>query len=435
MKTRPLFLSGQIALLICLLLAVSTVTAQSKSGDPAQLKEKFNAALKLISERHKKSIRELNAQYIQGLKRLEKKLQSEGKLDALVEVTNERVLFEKSGAVSTSQLKEIKGFRQKLADARKPIDARKKSETTKLVKAYVRLLEPLQVSLTKSGDIVAALTTKKEINRARALLDLKVISAPAVTGKISNLQSFEEIPTFNPPMASNKIFEEEKWPKKVTIPKGKYTIRKDVEEAREVGREILISAGTEIRGSTRDVVWNVGPASVVGEKVNFSRLNLIGGLSARFYFDDCSFSEVLMGKGGAWGAKGLQTRWQFRNCKITGSLFGEWNSKKIGIQMSNCQLEKVEFPSIQYESGFTPSDVVGGRWGVIQDSYFRKCTIPVSVLSLMNNCSFEDCRFVDDPTPPTFSRPVKIVIFVRDAKWMIKNLPENLSIERKPLVH
>lgn len=430
-KHFPIF--GVLALIAATLFFNSPVSAQSNQRDPSDLKIKFDTALELISDSHQESIEALNSQYIEGLKRLEKKLQSEGNLDALVEVTNERLLFEKSGTSGTGELAEIKKFQKRLDEAWKPIDKKKINEMTKLANSYIKLLEPLQVSLTKAGDIMGALLAKKEIERAKSLLNQEEANDEINLPETAILNSFEQIPTFNPPLAGSKIFEEENWPTKVTIPKGKYRIQGKIGVKRETGREVMISPGTELRGAGKDTIWNVGPSSVVAKEVIFTGFNLYGDLSAKFYFSDCSFVDMNMGKSGAWGGGGPMTRWQFRNCKIKSSFIGKWNSKQIGIQMSNCQLERVEFPSIEYEKGFGASEILSGKWAIIQGCHFRKCTIPMSVLSLMDNCSFDDCRFIDDPATTPFNRTVNRVIFVKDCKWLIKKLPPNLTIERKPL--
>jgi len=433
MGTKHSLIFGAIVSITATFFFNSPAFGQSDQKNSSSLKIKFDAALKLISDSHRESKGALDSQYINGLKRLEKKLQSEGKLDELVEVKNEWTLFEKSGTSGTGELAEIKYFRKKLDEARKPIDKKKSDETTKLANAYIRLLEPLQVSLTKSGDITGALSAKKEITRAKGFLSEEKPGIESIITKTANASSFEKIPSFNHPVANSKIFEQENWPTKATIPQGNYRIRGKVAiKHTEIG-EILISKGTIIRGAEKTASWTVGASIIVAKETTFNGFNLYGDLKARFFFTDCNFIDMNIGKGGAWGGGGPMTRWQFRNCKIKGSFIGIWNSKKIGIQMRNCQIERVEFPSIEYEKDFGASEILSGEWAVIQDCYFRKCAIPMSVLSLMDNCSFDDCRFIDDPASTPFNRTVSRVIFVKDCKWLIKNLPSNLTIDRKPL--
>jgi len=56
--------------------------------------------------------------------------------------------------------------------------------------------------------------------------------------------------------------------------------------------------------------------------------------------------------------------------------------------MVNCHVERVEFPSIEYAKEDEPSDFAVQNWAMVRNTHFRKCVIPVSVLSLLADCSF-----------------------------------------------
>jgi len=127
------------------------------------------------------------------------------------------------------------------------------------------------------------------------------------------------------------------------------------------------------------------------------------------------------------------SRWQFRECRIEGSFIEQWNSRHFGVQMVNCHVERVKFPSIEYDVEDEPSEVAGHVWATVRNTHFRKCVIPASVLSLLENCSFEDCRFVADPRPLDFSTTITRTVFLKDCKWEVKTFPKGFVVERKEL--
>ena len=126
------------------------------------------------------------------------------------------------------------------------------------------------------------------------------------------------------------------------------------------------------------------------------------------------------------------SRWQFRNSDFYGGFKKKWESHLTGVQMVDSRLERVEFPSIKYGKQQEPSAWAQNDWALIYKCTLRKCVIPVSVLSIMEDCSFVDCRFVDDPTPVTFKTVVKRTVNESKCSWKIRNMPENLVITEVP---
>lgn len=98
-----------------------------------------------------------------------------------------------------------------------------------------------------------------------------------------------------------------------------------------------------------------------------------------------------------------------------------------------CEVERVEFPSIEYDAEDEPSELAGQEWAMVRNTQFRKCVIPVSVLSLLDDCSFEECRFVDDATPLSFATGIKRTVCLDNCQWQIKSLPAGLVVEQKKI--
>ena len=64
---------------------------------------------------------------------------------------------------------------------------------------------------------------------------------------------------------------------------------------------------------------------------------------------------------------------------------------------------------------------------------FRKCVIPVSVLRLLDNCTFEECRLVDDATPVTFASKVTRTVHLDNRQWAVRALQAGFDVERRKI--
>jgi len=138
--------------------------------DFANLKTAYTASLTRIQAEADVALAELAVGYAGALKKLESSLQSKGDLDGVLAVRAERELFEKSGALGDHELPSLALVRARFLAARAPIDAKEAADTGKLTESYVRQLSALQVSLTKSGDLPAAVAVKEEIAQVKSRL-------------------------------------------------------------------------------------------------------------------------------------------------------------------------------------------------------------------------------------------------------------------------
>ncbi len=401
------------------------------------LKKKFDTALSKIVDEHAKSIENLNRYYLAALVKFEQQFQSEGKLTELVKVKNERELFEQSGAMGPGDLPEITDLRSRMEIAREPIDEKKTEDIVKLTTSYLRILEPLQTKLTQAGRIEEALAVKSETERVIPFLNPNKAAGATTVGRAktlpAGLTAIEPIPSFSPSVVSDDIFEREKWPEKLTLPVANYRLREKKEIGRGKGFELVLQAGTTFKGMEDNTSWIIGNYVTVARGVTFDSFGFYGDLGAKLFLKDSTFKDMNIGKAGGWFGGSPMTRWQFLDCTISGSFAKRWESSHIGLQMVNCEVERVEFVPIIYHQDHKPGAFALSQWAMIRDTHFRKCVIPVSVLSLMENCTFDDCRFIDDPEPPVFEVAVHRTIYVQGCNWLIKNLPANLTIDQKPL--
>ena len=177
----------------------------------------------------------------------------------------------------------------------------------------------------------------------------------------------------------------------------------------------------------------IGKATLVAREVKFDGFTFQGDLGSRLFFEKCHFKDMNLGKGGGWFGGRFMSRWQFRDCRIEGSFTDKWISKRVGLQLVDCHVERVDFPSIEYVEGDEPSDMARQDWAMVRNTHFRKCVIPVSVLSLLDDCSFEECRLIDDPTPLVFATKVTRTLYLADCRWDIKALPSELVLEQKKI--
>jgi hypothetical protein len=427
-----------ILLLVCLRLAAGTFPAAANEG-PAkrqELRQRFEAASSAIRSKFDKDRADLGGKYVAALQRMEAGLQAKGELNELLAVREERELFAASGTMGSGGSPELVKIRDVYAESRAPFDAGEKEEMLRLMDAYIRQLEALQTELTRGGDIEEALSVRSEAERMRNVLNSEDVPLPGANpapAAPEALARLAPVPTMNHDPADPKVFELGTWPAKLALPPGNYRIEGNRQHGDESEREIQLSPGSVFRGSGQQPRWMLGKATLVAREVEFNGFTLLGDLGSRLFFEKCQFKGMNLGKGGPWFGGRFMTRWQFRDCLIEGSFVEKWNSRHFGVQMVDCRVERVTFPPIDYDAADEPSELAGQDWAMVKNSHFRKCVIPVSVLSLLDECSFEECRFVDDPAPKPFTGKLTRTIYLDRCQWNVKALPTEFVVEQKPL--
>lgn len=401
-----------------------------------ELRTKYEAASSEIRAKFEKERSELGGKYEGALRKLEADLQEKGKLDELLTVRTERETFVASGSTGTDGIPELERLRTLYTGSRAPIDSGEKEEAVRLMEAYLKQLETLQTELTRTGEIETAVTVKNEGERIRRAIEAgggTGDGSPSKPADPAVLAALQSIPEMNHAPAEGDLFKLEKWPPKVALPSANYRIEGSRYQGDEMGREVLLLPGSVFRGADDKARWIMGRATLVASEVEFNGFTFHGDLSSVLFFVKCRFKDIIIGKGGPWFSGRFMTRWQFRDCHIEGSFIEKWNSRQFGLQMVNCEVERVEFPSIEYDPGDEPSELASQDWAMVRNTHFRKCVIPVSVLSLLDDCSFEECRFVDDAVPLTFATGIKRTAYLDNCQWQIKALPAGLVVEQKTI--
>lgn len=426
------------ALLLCTFLSGggSPVVGSEVTQRWEEVRGKFEATSTEIRSKFEKDRLNLGEKFVGALAKLEASLQEKGALEDFLAVQKERELFVKSGALGSSDIPDLSRLRTLYTESRVPIDSGEKEATVRLMQAYLAQLEMLQSELTRAGEIETAVVVKSEAERIRIGVanegDSAAGSKPAAATS-EPIAGLEAIPEMNIASVDGGIFKLEQWPPKVALPKGNYRIEGTRNVEAEKGREILLLPGSVFRGADKKARWLMGSATLVAREVEFNGFTFQGDLSSRLFFEKCFFKDMNLGKGGGWFGGRFMTRWQFRDCRIEGSFTEKWNSKLFGLQMVNCEVERVEFPSIEYDKDDEPSEFAGQDWAMVRKTHFRKCVIPVSVLSLLDGCSFEECRFVDDPGPVIFATRITRTIYLENCQWNVKTLPAEFVVEQKKI--
>lgn len=407
-------------------------------NDPAQkweeLRKKFDAASEEIRVELEKNRSALGEKYVGALQKLEEDLRDKGDLENLLAVRKERELFVESGTLGSDDISDLSRLRAIYMESRAPIDTSEKEKTARLLDAYLKQLEILQEDLTRAGDIDTAILAKKEADRVRQSMDKgapPAVSSPAADSTV--LAKFDPVPSMQHAPVEGNIFKQDTWPPKIALPPANYRIEGTRSVEGMKGREIQVLPGSIFRGADEKARWIVGNSTLSAREAQFNGFIFRGDLGTRFYFEKCLFKDMYLGKGGGWFGGRFMSRWQFRECRIEGSFVEHWNSRHFGLQMVDCHVERVKFPSIEYEKEDEPSEVAGQDWAMVRNTHFRKCVIPVSVLSLLDHCSFEDCRFIGDPQPLVFASAITRTVFLKDCKWEVKALPDKFVVERKAL--
>lgn len=425
-----------IMLMATLLAWVGPAKAQETdaAGRWLELQDKFEASKERIREKAETERRSLRERFAGALVKLEEDLQKRGRLEELLAVRKEREEFQKTASLGTEGSPDLVRMRTVYAESLVPIDKVEKEEMGRLLAAYLKQLEPLQADLTRAGEIEKALAVRNEAERIRGSMasgDPSGVGKKTAASLSSRRLEFQEIPEIRPDPVGEEVFALDLWPPQVALPKANYRIVGKRYQGDDLGREILLAPGSVFGGSDSQPRWIMGRALLVANEVEFDGFGFEGDLSSQLFFVKCHFKNVTVGKGGPWLGGRFMTRWQFRECQIEGAFATRWNSKLLGVQMANCEVAGVEFPPIEYDKDDEPSEWAGQPWAQIRNSHFQGCVVPVSVLSAMDDCSFEDCRFVDDPAPVTFANRIARTIYLENCQWEVKALPAEFKLEQK----
>lgn len=423
--------------LFCVSLMASFGVGFGQAPDPfSDLQFRYQVALAEAKSAGEADAKRLGEGYVSALSRLESEFQNAGKLDLLLKAKNEREQFLKSGRPGEDATPELAKLKAILEQNRKPLEDKMAASALDLSRKYLEQLDALQVELTKSGKIDLAVKVKGEADTVRARLaqpeKLTAVTPTNPTPTMPAGKKFATVPAISPNPVTGNPFRDGNWPAAMAMPQANYRFEGVHSMKGEKNRQLLLSPGSTFQGGEK-AQWIVGNSQVVAKDVTFRKFLFRGDLGSVLHFENCRFEDVMIGKGGPWFGGAFMTRWQLKDCTVTGSFIDRWVIKHTGVQIIGGLFERVEFPSIEYESDQDPSEVANHDWATFSGVRFRKCTLPASVLSLAVNCEFDDCRFVDDTAPIEFKTPISRTLYVANCTDDLKKLSKNLVFDKKPI--
>lgn len=419
---------------------------------PADLKSSYQKARLDTSIPFGEELKKLIASYQSALERRQTALQEAGQLEALLEIRKEIETLGSTGEPGTddttdTELQKLRGIFQK---SKQDIVNRQGEAVAKVTSTYKTALDALVPELTRAGKVeeaIQARTMAEAIaeNQPKVSSSSKLSSRPDgennppgageipvdVTSRAE--RRLTEVPEIEAPPFGPDIFNLAEWPLLATLAPDNYTISGQQKYEGKKGMKLAISENSTFRGDGDKPYWNVANAVTVGKALRFEGFRFHGNLGSRLYFEQSSFDNMLIGKGGGWFGGAFMSRWQFRSCAIRGSFIEKWITRQTGVQMLGCRIEDVTFPPLEYHDDDDPSAIAKNDQMMILDSCFFRCTIPVSVLSLTEDCGFIECRFVDDLQPLQFAGKVKRTLKVENCQVEYKALPVNLELDLREL--
>ena len=150
-------------------LAISPSTAQEKAAPPAdlrQLRATYAAQLDRIVKGSDAAVTNIQHQYVRSLTALERSFQEQGKLDPLLVVKTERERFAADPKVEDADMAagppELSALQANYRKAAEGLPIKRARDIVALAEQYRKSLTALQESLTKAGNLTAAIEVKSE---------------------------------------------------------------------------------------------------------------------------------------------------------------------------------------------------------------------------------------------------------------------------------
>lgn len=186
-----------------------------------QLRASYESDLTRTTDDDLKSRLTLQEQYGRSLEALEKKFQDAGKLEPLLAVRNERQRFDRQKTVTATDIvqdpPELGTCQSSFVKETHNIALRVSRRIVASAQQYDRSLNALQETLTRNGDVEAAIAVKKErdaiamrpsVQEARAIVtsaDTKVVPAEKSRGDEASPVVAETTPAKKPAQSAKKF--------------------------------------------------------------------------------------------------------------------------------------------------------------------------------------------------------------------------------------
>lgn len=380
--------------------------------------------------------------YAGALVNLEKSLVKKGDLDAVLHVRAEREAVEKTGSTTAHDEEELVDLRAKYQKALGDIDEGVVTARGKVATVIAAKIKQEETILTRAGKIKEALALRKEgenlvayISGGAAVRKDRPFTDDPRAIAMQELEALEaiKVPTETPPEDPRAFANDDRWLKSLTVPTLKQRVREAViigDRAKKSWPLIAVAPGSFWVGVEKGRI-ELSAGKFLATHSKFEKLFLDADLSCEFYFKSCDLKECRFDKGGVWYGSELAGKFYFENCVIRKTFAEKIKVTDNGYRAEACVFDDIEFPSMRFDKKHA-ADYVNHPWLRLHACRFVRCKIPMSILLLTRNCVFENCVFVDDAEGPEVgTKPIETVLYLKDCKSKMTDLPANVTIVEK----
>jgi hypothetical protein len=426
------------------------VAAQQSAADLAQI---ARTAIETADTEAIFQKADLGKKYATALEGLEKKFRSEGDLDAVLRVREEREEVLKSGTTSSHTDKALVDLRAKYTSALAVIDQAQSAAHTKAMDQFRASLRGSESALVKDGKVEEAVALRQEGALLLEELDglAKTAQAPAAADaewqedprsrqRTDRKELPEiEIPSERPEEFDKAFLQKDRWLDSLTVPQARQRVRENVvigDRGKQAWPLVVVAPGSHWAGAGNTNI-ELSAGKIVAEAGRFEKLIFLADLECQYFFTRSIFDDCRFDKGGVWYGSEQAGKFYFKECLVRGSFSG--NSINVvdhGFRAERTVFENVKFPNMLFRDK-QPASYLNHRWLRLVHCRFVGCTLPLSFLYLTHECLFENCTFIDDPKPAKpgeeqVLKPIHLVIYVKDCRSRLGRLPENVTLEERP---
>jgi hypothetical protein len=389
---------------------------------------------------------ELSKRYVAALDTLEKKLATEGNLDLIVRLREERDAIKETGTPTSHDDKELAELREKYLAAREVIHGELASSNAKLAEEVTRKIRAEELVLTKAGKVDEALALRKEGERLLLELVPETSTSEGIpfaedtrnTGPVELKElAAITVPGDQPPANANIFSTKGRWLESVTVPAMKQRIRERIiigDRSANSSPVVVVAPGS-VWSSADGASVELSAGKLVATRARFEKLTFFGDLNCIYYLINSTLEDCGIRKGGNRVGPDHAAKFYFDRCLVKGSLAGFLNIDHHGIRAQFTVFQGIELPGVDFKRK-QPASFVNHSWMRIVNCRFVNCTIPASFLTLTRDCIFEGCTFVDDKNPmdpAKITRSMEVPLYVNNCKSRIRNLPPLLKLIERPV--
>ncbi|MEM7603280.1 MAG: hypothetical protein AAF357_17945, partial [Verrucomicrobiota bacterium] len=329
------------ALLRFSILFLVLATALAGASEVEELTSKFEAAKERALNPFQEKRVELDLAYFDQLEALSKRLQTNGNLEGIVEVRNERELMTKTGEIGKGESANLQPLRDRYLANAATLTQQIRSKENELNGIYVNELQRLQKKLTMAGKI-------DEAQKAKAIVD-SLDSKRPTGAPASDSNALGKVPWFVPDVTP-EVLEGGTFIKPVVFPSGRHRLRERV----KIGErdpvkpgKVYFSENTEISCTGNGKIYIIAGRGHAYKTV-FTTAIIEGGLVGDWEFVSCVLDRTPLRKGDTWRGRPHASQWLFDDCKISGDFFDDWSTKEVGYQIRNTTFERIDFLDLEY---------------------------------------------------------------------------------------